>query len=271
MTQMATHEDFSRFDDLRHAFRHQRLAFFLDVDGTLVDIAQRPDAVRVTPPLREVLHALSERNRGAVALVSGRSLEDLDRLFAPLAITAAGLHGVERRDARGTIHARDHRADLDGVRQYLSECADSDLLVEDKGSALVVHFREQPALAEHARDVAERALAHGHGAWRVVEGKMSYEIRLSGVGKSDAIQAFLAEPPFASRVPAFFGDDVTDEDGFETVNRLGGWSVLVGPDRPTLARLRLPDPDSVCRLLWNLLAASEPVHARPLSPEEPAP
>jgi trehalose 6-phosphate phosphatase len=245
------HQAFPDFPVLQEQFLAGKIALFLDVDGTLLEIARRPDAVRVTAPLRELLESLLHDNGGAVALVSGRSLADLDQLFAPLTFPAAGLHGVERRTARGIIHTRGDAADLHAVRVYLSEHSCPGLLVEDKGGAIVLHYREQPQLQAQASALARHAAAiAGHG-WQAVAGKMSFEIRVDGVGKDHALEAFMQEAPFAGRIPAFLGDDLTDEDGFAFVNGHGGWSVHIGPG-PTRAGRILPDPFAVWRLLRAL-------------------
>lgn len=246
-------DEFPGFDALKIAFDSQSLALFLDVDGTLLHIAARPDAVHVTPLLREMLGSLQARNAGAIALISGRRLADIDRLFAPLRFPAAGLHGLERRDSQGMIHALDRSADLDEVRRLVSEQSYTDVLVEDKGSALVLHYREAPAREQHCRELALAAVRRLQGGWQVVPGKMSFEIRVTGVGKQDAIERFLAEPPFLGRRPVFLGDDATDEEGFELVNHLGGWSIHVGEGDRTSARDRLADPGSVMRVLGALL------------------
>ena len=253
---MDLREEFPGFDAFKIAFDSQSLALFLDVDGTLLHIAARPDAVRVTPPLREMLRQLQARNAGALALVSGRRLTDIDQLFAPLRLPAAGLHGLERRDSSGIIHALDRSADLGEVRRFVSEQSYSDVLVEDKGSALVLHYREAPAREQHCREVALAAAHRMHGGWQVVPGKMSFEIRVTGVGKQDAIENFLAEPPFLGRRAVFLGDDETDEEGFDLVNHLGGWSIHIGNSEHTSARYSLRDPGSVLRFLDTLL---EPV------------
>ena len=245
-------DEFPGFDAIKIAFDAQSLALFLDVDGTLLHIAARPDAVRVTPPLREVLGSLQTRNAGALALISGRRLADIDHLFAPLRLPAAGLHGLERRDSHGIIHALDLSADLGEVRRFVSEHSYSDVLIEDKGSALVLHYREAPEREQHCHDLALAAARSMQGGWQVVPGKMSFEIRVEGVGKQDAIECFLAEPPFLGRRAVFLGDDATDEEGFELVNHLGGWSIHIGISQRTSARHRLSDPASVMRFLCAL-------------------
>ncbi|MET0292657.1 MAG: trehalose-phosphatase [Steroidobacteraceae bacterium] len=257
------YQGFPDFSLLQEQFLARRVALFLDVDGTLLEIARRPDAVRVTAPLRELLEALLRANGGAVALVSGRTIANLDQLFAPLTFPAAGLHGLERRTARGIIHRRDGAAALGAVRVFLSEHSCEGLLIEDKGGAIALHYRERPELEERARALADRSVHIAGRGWLAVVGKMSIEVRMAGVGKDQALEEFMQEAPFAGRVPAFLGDDHTDEDGFRFVNAHDGWSVHIGGG-PTSARRTLPDPLAVWRALRALhprLSADESLRA----------
>jgi trehalose 6-phosphate phosphatase len=139
------------------------------------------------------------------------------------------------------------------VRDFLSEDSCAGLLVEDKGGAIALHYRERPELALRAHELAQRAARLAGPQWEAVPGKMSIEIRFAGVGKHEALAQFMSETPFQGRVPAFLGDDRTDEDGFDFVNARGGWSVHVGSG-PTCARRNLPDPLAV----WRLLRALHP-------------
>lgn len=221
-------------------------AFFLDVDGTLLDIAEAPDRVHVPRRVVSVLAQLAASLGGAVALVSGRPIEDLDRLLAPLRLPCAGLHGAERRDAAGALHRRRVDGALDEARAELEAfCRDHPgALLEDKGAALALHVRQAPGAARQAEAVVAglvARLAPGHVLQR---GKCVLEIKPAGASKAVAIREFMAEPPFAGRVPVFVGDDVTDEDGFEEVNRRGGQSVRVG-EGPTAARAGLAGPADV--------------------------
>jgi trehalose 6-phosphate phosphatase len=203
---------------------------FLDVDGTLLELAETPAAVVVDRELKELLTRVTRALGGAVALVSGRSIEVIDRLFAPLRLPAAGLHGLERRTASGERRgAQAIEARLDGARASLAAFVDAHpgTLLEDKGCALAVHFRTAPRFADLARgavDAAARALSGYH----VQEGKMVFEIKPSGITKATAVEAFMCEPPFHSRRPVFVGDDLTDKDGLRSVERVGGISIAVG-------------------------------------------
>ena len=213
---------------------------FLDVDGTLLELAPTPDVVRVEPALRDLLSRVSRKLQGAVALLSGRTIDDLDRLFEPQRWPASGVHGLERRDATGR---RRFVCDVDTVavasaRDQLRDLAARmpGTLIEDKGLAVALHYRQTPGF-EHQLRRESRAIARAMGAdFRLLEGRMVLELRPVGATKADAIHAFLAEPPFAGRRPIFMGDDITDEDGLAAVERLGGLSVAVGDRVQGMAR-----------------------------------
>ncbi len=221
-------------------------ALFLDFDGTLAEIAERPDDVSVHPPLPSTLAAVSEALEGALAIVSGRPLLQIDTLLAPLTLPVAGLHGLERRDGGGRVVRADAPAgELKSARRELADFVRGTpgLVLEDKGLTLALHFRQAPTRRAECRRAVDRALANGTGALHVLEGKMVYEIKPVGVDKGRAIAAFLGEPPFAGRVPVFAGDDVTDEDGFALVNRRGGVSIRVGDGTATRAGWRAASVD----------------------------
>ena len=208
-----------------------RWAMFLDVDGTLVDIESHPDEVRAAPSLRQALEHAARSLGGALALVSGRSIASLDRIFAPLCLPAAGLHGLERRDAAGRVHYPEGYARrISAARAELVDFVQSGpgLLLEDKGAALALHYRNAPELEAGCVAHMERARQAAGTDFHVQRGKMVLELKPSGHDKGTAIEAFMREPPFAGRRPVFIGDDLTDEDGFRAVNALGGLSVRVG-------------------------------------------
>jgi trehalose 6-phosphate phosphatase len=226
---------------------------FLDVDGTLLDIAPTPDDVVVDPSLAGLLQRVRDALDGALALVSGRSLEQLDALFAPTAWPAAGLHGLERRDASGRIH-HPGPADpaLDAARQSLADVVARapGALLEDKRHSLALHYRAAPAL-EHILRREIRAIAARLGsAFHVLEGRRVLELKPVAATKARAIESFLAEAPFAGRRPMFIGDDVTDLDGFAAVEAAGGVSIAVG-DRVE-AMLRVASPRDVRVLLADI-------------------
>jgi trehalose 6-phosphate phosphatase len=245
-------------------------ALFLDVDGALLDLAERPDMVTVGPEVQRLLMRLRGLTGGALALISGRALQDLDLLFSPLQLPAAGEHGVERRDADRNVHYRifdGNRLRRAAKRLQAVASAHEGLILEQKRYSLALHYRLAPELGERVRAaVSSEVSAQGDG-FEVQPGKLVYELKPAGVNKGTAIAQFMQEEPFADRVPVFIGDDLTDEYGFETVNALGGHSIKVGPG-PTAARFRLPEPVSVRRWLSDYLSFSSPEHAKSEHPHE---
>jgi len=222
-------------------------AFFLDVDGTLLDIADAPDLVRVDGALLDLLGSLRRASDGAVALVSGRSIAGLDDLFTPLEMAVAGLHGAERRDAAGRVFRRPRDPALGEVAHGLREWCEArpGTLLEDKGGSVALHYRLAPGEQAPAREAARAALSRLGDGYVLLEGKCVVELRPSGTTKAHAIEAFMREPPFAGLRPVFVGDDVTDEDGFRWVRESGGVAVIVGGGGRTEAGFRLPDVAAV--------------------------
>jgi len=200
-----------------------------------------------------LLSRLLPRLESALALVSGRTIENLDHLFAPIKLPAAGLHGLERRDAEGRLHILGEAEDLDHLRVPLAELAATHegLLLEDKGRALAFHYRLAPEQGAYARKRIE-ALVASTPDLRLIHGKMVLEIKPRHADKGSAIQAFMTEPPFRNRIPVFIGDDMTDEDGFRAVNALNGLSIHVGEVEATAANYQLANVDQVRRWLADL-------------------
>lgn len=232
-------------------------AFFIDLDGTLVDIADSPAGITVDAALPELLDRLRHACNGAVALVSGRTLADLDRHLQPLRLPAAGQHGLEHRGADGTVVRREFApAAMDILRTALTPVVDqhSGLLLEDKGASLALHYRRQPRLAPYLHRLMHDLAAGLFGLIELQPGKRVIEARPAGWHKGTAIAGFLAEPPFRGRQPVFIGDDITDENGFAIINAMHGLSIKVGPGR-TEARYRLPDVGAV--LAWLSTIARE--------------
>jgi trehalose 6-phosphate phosphatase len=244
-----------------------RWAIFLDVDGTLVAIAPTPEAVRVEPGLLALLERLRQANDGALALVSGRGLASIDALFRPLILPAAGLHGWERRRADGTLASLGEPTEiLAPLRPRLAQFAATraGLLFEDKGGSLAVHYRRAPHYGATVCRFA-RELAAAEPRLRLIEGRKVVELVPRGSDKGEAIAEFLAEPPFAGRIPVYAGDDTTDEDGFVAVNRLGGLSIKVAnPEgrgrHGSAARYRLPSIAKLHGWLAALAERLEPGH-----------
>lgn len=224
-------------------------AVFLDVDGTLVEIAERPDLVEVSAALRDTLKRAAERVQGALAVVSGRSISDLDQILAPLQLPAAGIHGLEyRHPATAEIEQTAGKPMPRAVREALERFAAEHpgLLIEHKGESAAVHFRQAPELAERVQRWAEHIVAELGEDFLLQPGKMVVELRPAGSDKGAAIAALMNLPPFAGRRPLFIGDDVTDESGFKLVNALNGWSIRVGREATaTAANFCLHNVDAV--------------------------
>lgn len=222
-------------------------AYFLDVDGTLIELAESPDAVRVDDALLGLVARLHRACGGAVALVSGRSIADLDELVGSVAIPLAGQHGLERRDAFGRLHTHATASPMkQRLRLHLEHLLQTHagLRLEDKGLTLALHYRQAPQLAGWLHRHLRLLIAECGGGLGLQKGKRVLEIKPLGYDKGSAIGEFMTELPFRGRRPVFIGDDLTDEHGFAMINRLDGLSIRVGPGR-SLATHRLPDVGAV--------------------------
>lgn len=232
-------------------------AYFLDVDGTLIDIAESPDAVQVDQVLLDLIDRLSHATGGAVALVSGRSISDLQSLIGTLHVPLAGQHGLERRDACGRLwmHAAPPATKC-AIKETLAPVLKRHpgLLLEDKGLTLALHYRKAPQLATYAQRLLSRLVSAADGGLELQHGKCVVEIKPAGRDKGGAVAEYLAEEPFRSRRPVFIGDDLNDEHGFAEVNRLNGISIKVGKG-PSCARYRVADVAEVRQWLETTLRA----------------
>ena len=228
-------------------------AVFLDFDGTLVELAPTPDAITVPAELPILLADLSAQLGGALAIVSGRPIGEIDAFLAPTQLPAAGQHGLERRDHNGeAVHQDAHLAELSAIAHALDAFAETDsrLLVEKKSLTAALHFRNAPDREADCRKLVQK-LAAQHPTIDILSGKMVFEARGHGMDKGQAIASFMDESPFESRVPVMVGDDTTDEDGFRVANELGGHSIKVGAGA-TLARNRLGTVSDVLNWLNQL-------------------
>lgn len=221
-----------------------RSALFLDFDGTLADLAQRPDSVVVPRELVPLLDRLHDRLQGALALVTGRAREDIEPMLSPWHWPAAFEHGSVRHSALGTFAHPEPpglAAALHAARMLAERHAG--LLVEHKRTSIALHFRLAPELEATCVAVLAKAIAHEPGL-QLLHGKAVVEVKPTRVSKGQAIEAFMQEAPFAGREPVFAGDDVTDEAGFEVVQRLGGAGIKVGGGA-TCALYRCPSPEAL--------------------------
>lgn len=239
----------------------QRYALFFDFDGTLADIAARPDEVQVPEETRATLKQLSIALKGAIAIISGREIASVDHYMLPVQLAMSGVHGLTRRDANGNLHM--HEFDPAGIQHVETRLSDfvsanPGLLMERKNGAVTLHYRQRPEL-EGASHEAMRTAIDGFETIRVRRGKMVVEALAHASDKGAAIESFLAEPPFAGRTPVFAGDDVTDEDGFALVNRRQGISIKVGGGE-TVARYRAKNTQELLSWLKDVLEKLEAEH-----------
>ena len=243
------------------------IALFLDFDGTLVEIAPTPDAVRVEPGLVATLERLRTRLGGALAIVTGRPIAVIDDFLAPARFDAAGLHGVERRV--GGVASGGGAGDpalRAGVARLQADVADlAGVLIEDKGASVAVHWRlAAPRDAGTAEAAVVRVAGELGAAYRLQLGKAVGEIVPAAATKASAIRRFLDAPPYAGRRAVFLGDDRTDETAFASVAEAGGVGVRIG-DGETAAARRLVAPADV-RALLAAWAAGGPIEPDALPP-----
>jgi trehalose 6-phosphate phosphatase len=224
-------------------------ALFLDFDGTLVELAETPDAIQVTSNLKLLLNRLRHRLGGRLAIISGRSLADLDRHLPAAGIAFSGSHGLEVKLADGTALPLSVPLGLDDIRAAVRSFAANHkgLIPEEKPAGIALHYRRVPEAKMEAKAFIE-ALAEEHGL-SVQHGSMVAELMANGATKGDAVRAFMSEPAFAGARPLFVGDDLTDEHGFAAAVELGGAGVLVGPERKTAAGYKLPSVAAVAEWL----------------------
>ncbi len=212
-----------------------------------MEIAPSPDRIvvhRDMPPLIRKLHTLTG---GAVALITGRSIADVDRVLPLSKMAIAGQHGLEVRSADGTMSTHRVRSgNLNQVRLHLLDAVarHEGLIAEYKGLSIALHYRHAPALAGYAHKLMRSLRSRYVPDFSIQKGKRVVELKPAGTDKGVAIEELMLDPPFAGRIPVFIGDDVTDEHGFKVVNRMGGHSVKIGPGR-THARWRLRDVESL--------------------------
>ncbi len=233
----------------------KRIALLLDVDGTLIDLGPTPHEVHVSDDLCRSLERLTELAGGALALVSGRPIVDLDRLFAPLKLAVVGGHGAEMRLHDG------ERIDMvtplpPALRRRLVAAAvpGTGILFEDKGYSVALHYRQAPHEEERLRAYIAQARKEFSGeALDVLPGKAMFEVKRPGIDKGAAVRELMTHAPFAGRQPVFIGDDVTDEAVFAVLPGLGGIGFSVHRHFEGLAGI-FDAPEDVRRALRELAA-----------------
>lgn len=230
-------------------------ALFLDVDGTLLELRDNPADVRADRLLIALLKAAESCLDGAMSLISGRPIDDIDRIFDPVRFPAAGAHGAELRLAEDAPVAVADASLPDGIVARLREFVASRdaLLLEEKHTGISLHYRNAPQLETTCRHFIAGLLPELEEDYRLIDGKMVLELAPRANDKGAAIREMLRHAPFHERRPVFIGDDVTDEDGFRAVNELGGVSIRVGSGAATAARYTLDDVDDVLAWLRSIV------------------
>ncbi len=238
-------------DDLEH------YCIFLDFDGTLVEIEDHPNDVRVDASTIRFVERLRGKVGGALALISGRDIDVVDRLLHPLVLPVAGVHGLQRRDAEGQLHSpvidlRVVEAIATDIEATFNE--EPGIIIEKKTGAVSLHYRLRPDFETRCLELAQK-IVRDRPELHLIKGKMVCEIRIDGDDKAAVIEAFLAEPPFRGRKPIFAGDDITDESGFSAVNACGGVSIKVGGG-PSSAKFRAESVADLHNWFEGLLIAA---------------
>ena len=240
-------EDFVKLDP-------RAIALLLDVDGTIIDLGPSPHEVHVPDELCRSLERLLARSAGALALVSGRPIRDLDRLFLPLMLPAVGGHGAEMR-VRGSEIVSAAEPLPEKLRAELARAAAPGVLVEDKGYSLALHYRQAPQQEARLRELITQARAAFPGeALEVLPGKAMFEVKRPGVSKGQAVRKLMTVAPFAGRQPVFIGDDVTDASVFAALPAISGKGYSVGRHFEAVTGI-FDSPDDVREALRRLAAA----------------
>ena len=222
-------------------------ALFLDIDGTLLEFESHPDLVRATETLIDLLQSVSTALSGAVALISGRPLADIDRVFRSWKPYAAGGHGAEVRGQLGTRHHQPDEALVNRLRALTAARVAElpEVWLEDKGYGFALHYRALPEHESAVITLAAEIATMSEGTLEVQPGNLVQELRPASFDKGLALDELMEQPPFAGRRPIVVGDDRTDEFAFAAAARHGGISILVGGRDDTVATYYLPDPEAV--------------------------
>lgn len=229
-----------------------RLSVFLDLDGVLAPLVSTPDGVGPDPERSRVLSALVQRMEHRVAVISGRTLDEIDRITEGHSPAASGIHGLEWRLMNGQLFRTAADPAIQVVVQRLYEFAAEHpgVFVEDKGMSAGLHYRQAPEAEEAAIALAQQLCAQT--GLELQPGGLVLELKTPGSNKGMALERFMQHQPFESGMPIMIGDDLTDEYGFEAAVRRGGFGILVGPERPTAAQYRLNNVPEVFAFLDQL-------------------
>ena len=233
----------------------QETAIFIDLDGTLIDLAARPDLINVPPGLRELLIDLATALGGALAVVSGRSVATQEDILGAIPIILSGVHGAELKEPGKPVSNLAQPLPPE-LRQGIATLAQRwpDLLLEDKNWAMAVHVRQTPDLAGDVADVLQALVKRLGPDHEVMAGDSVFEVKPKALSKGTALRRLMQRPEFTGRRPVFLGDDITDEDGFAAALELGGDAVAVGRRHTATAKWRLFSPLAARKWLRDLAA-----------------
>lgn len=233
------------------------IAVFLDVDGTLIDIALTPDRVVIPDGLVDLVRELTRHAGGALAIVTGRPIAEVDRFLAPLAPVAAGVHGAQlRRQPDGAVELRAKPIDADLVAAVQREIGSRpNIMVEAKPTSIAIHYRQAPNLAAELEAVLERILKRSADHLVLAHGRKVMEIVPRDVSKGDALKLLMELPDFRGRKPVMIGDDVSDQSAFEAATNLGGFGLKVAGERFSVADADFANPTEVRAWLATLVGS----------------
>lgn len=234
----------------------ENFAFFFDVDGTLLNIAPTPDAVIVPSELPVLLQELADKTKGAVALVTGREIAFIDKIFPKLGLTVSGLHGAELRTSDGVITSKKPSGEFLNAKRYLQQKAAhyAGVIFEDKHVSVALHYRHAPNYEEQVKASLTQAAAMAGPNWQIQYGKMVAELRPAGCDKGSAIVQLMQSKPFKGRIPYAFGDDLTDEDMFAACVHFGGAGISIAQDTyNSIATYSISSPDELRIFLKQIL------------------
>lgn len=239
----------------------QRLSLFLDIDGTILEIAGHPESVTVPDSLPPMLRRLETRLGGALALASGRNIATIDRLLSPYRGATIGVHGLEQRTHGGEVFRTTYSSPPPALRKSIAEILRRfpGAFVEDKGVAIAVHERGSTAEARALSDALNGLCSQIGADWHCIAGRSVFEIKPRAVNKGTALESVMRSPPFSGTLPVAIGDDTTDIDLFNAAMRFGGMAVAVGDRIADAAKMHLQSPTAVLHLLqqWSVSADGE--------------
>lgn len=236
------------------------VALFFDVDGTLLNIASKPDAITVPSELPVLLQDLGSKTKGAVALVTGREIAFIDRIFPAVKLVVSGLHGAELRTLDGVIDSTKPSDEFLNAKEYLQQKAAyyPGVIFEDKCASVALHYRNASNYEAHVKASLAQAAIIAGSKWQIQYGKMVAELRPADCDKGNAIVQLMQSEPFKGRIPYAFGDDLTDEDMFLACTRFGGAGIRIAQNNHnSIATHSISSPEKLHLFLKHILEQPE--------------